>query len=149
MPKKGSKALGSRRKKHPGSLTPKMYAVLAAALEGACQDNIAAIARKAKVREATVHEWQNKRHDMYSPEFCKAWDGLFDEVVGKAVPTAILALKRKAQSGDVQAIKLILELSKKYQPSWLKVEASGNMSLEELVIKSMNGKGGSDGNGKS
>jgi hypothetical protein len=118
----------------------KQVAVLDTALAGALQDNIATIAKEAGVRRATIYEWLNQDHRCYSAKFKEAWNGLFDLIIKDALPLAGAALRRKAATGDVAAIKLLLELLKKYQPSWLKVEASGS-TLEALVLASMNGNG--------
>lgn len=135
-----------RRTKPPqvqtsAGLTPNMVKVLQVALESELITSISEIAKVADVRRSTIYEWLRKGHKLYSPAFVKAWNGLYDEIMLTITPLATQSLRRLIAADDPQSVKLVMELAKKYKRSGLTIEADGDISLESLVIRSMNGDG--------
>ena len=129
-----------RTRQTPGGLTPNETKVLLIAYQSEAQMNNTEIAAAAGVRKATIYEWLNESHKCYSPNFVKAWAGLFDKILDSAIPGGALALRRKIMEGDVPALKLLFEMKGRYQPG-LKHTHEGGLTLEQIVAgTTTNGK---------
>lgn len=86
--------------------------VLEAAREIGLQRSISAVAIEAGVNRVTIHKWF--RDD---PDFKAAWEDIPNKLLSNHLPGIYAALIRKAVDGDVQAIKLALEVTGKYTPA--------------------------------
>ena len=82
----------------------KQHRVLNAAAEAGIHRSVTAIAKQAGVRRQTIYEWLNN-----DPAFRHAWDELPRNLLRTHLPGVVAAMVRKAQGGDVQAAKLVLE----------------------------------------
>lgn len=92
--------------------TEKQLLVLEAAREIGLQRSISAVAVETGVSRQTIYKWFKD-----CPEFKAAWDDIPHKLLSNHLPGVYAALIRKAIDGDVQAIKLALEVTGKYVPA--------------------------------
>lgn len=90
--------------------TRKQAAVLQAAQEAGLNRTITKVCEEAGVPRTRFYKWLNK-----DPNFKRAWEDVWYGTVRRHLPGAIQALAQRAQSGDVQAIKLMAELAGVYK----------------------------------
>ncbi len=91
--------------------TDKQLLVLEAAREIGLQRSISAVAVETGVSRQTIHKWFREDAD-----FKAAWEDIPQKLLSNHLPGVYAALIRKAIDGDVQAIKLALEVTGKYIP---------------------------------
>jgi hypothetical protein len=92
--------------------TDKQLLVLDTAREIGLQRSISAVAIESGVSRITIHKWLREDAD-----FKEAWQDIPNKLLSNHLPGIYAALIRKAVDGDVQAIKLALEVTGKYTPA--------------------------------
>lgn len=126
----------ARQNSAPWVPSDKQHAVLEAAREVGLQRNISVIAMESGVSRAAIYVWFRE-----DPDFKAAWDNIPREMLGNHMPGIYSALVKKAQSGDVAAIKLAMELTGDYVAGVqrLEVKHEGQIDLSCLTEDDLNG----------
>lgn len=75
-------------------------------MESGFQRNIRALCDEAGVPKTTFYRWLDS-----DPAFELAWNGLWQRMVNRHLPTAVAAVVKRAQAGDVSATRLMAELA--------------------------------------
>ena len=151
----------ARQKPTNWSPSPKQLAALETAKEIGLQRSISAVALESGVSRASLHDWLRDDAD-----FKKAWESIPEQIITNHMPGIYSALIRKAIDGDVQAIKVALELCGKYSPTqhiihsgdgknpikyqMVPLESEANLDLYERLLsgESRGGSLVSSGNGE-
>jgi len=107
----------------------KQHAVLDAARQVGLQRNISVIAMESGVSRGAIYLWFKD-----DPEFKKAWDDIPREMLGNHMPGIYSALVKKCEMGDVQAIKLAMELTGKYTPAVQRLEVKHEGKIDFSVL---------------
>lgn len=91
--------------------SPLQAKVLATAIEYEGKPTVTAICEAAGVTRKTYYEWRRE-----SPEFREQYDSLWSEALKGSITTAVKALVCEAETGDVAAIRLTMELAGLLKP---------------------------------
>lgn len=92
--------------RHNATLKPNQIAVLEAALEPGAKKDIRAICKSAGVDHATFYRWLND-----DEVFSNAWANLWKDAIGRHLPGIVASMVDKAQSGDVAAARLLVDVA--------------------------------------
>jgi hypothetical protein len=84
---------------------PKQRAVLDAAMEVGTERTIVAVCREAQVDRKTFYRWLD-----IDPGFKAAWEEVWHGSIRRHLPGVISAMVDRAQSGDVQAARLLADI---------------------------------------
>ena len=104
-------------------------AALHAAVEIGYGMSIRPVAKAAHISPTTLYRWVKT-----DPLFVTAWRTIPSMLLRAARPGIYSALARKAHDGDVQAIKLSLELMRDYVPPAQRVEHTGTVTLDSMLL---------------